>query len=116
MQRAEDWLAVRFIDWDETVEALRASVREARAAHPEIARVFLFGSLVEGTWTADSDADLIVVVRRDFPDLLFSRSPYQIFCRAIPTDSLIYSEEELVRLSSDPSSFVAEALESALEL
>jgi predicted nucleotidyltransferase len=50
-------------------------VSEAKAAHPEIVKVLLFGSLVQGNWTADSDADLVVVVGREFPDFLSSRTP-----------------------------------------
>lgn len=115
-EKSSSSATVTFIDWEQTVQALRAAVRQARAAHPEIVRVFLFGSLVNGDWTADSDADLIVVVRRDFPDLIFSRSPYRISCRAIPTDSLVYSEDEFARLSSDPTSFVAQALRQSIEL
>ena len=106
---------VRFIDRDEVLEALRRAVSEARASYPEILRVFLFGSLVEGNWTADSDADLMVVVRRDFSDL-FERSRYQIRTAAIPTDTLVYSEAEFDQLSRDPESFVARSLALAIEL
>lgn len=94
---------------------LRCAAAEAKALYPEITRVFLFGSLVQGNWTADSDADLIVVVRKDFPGIL-ERSPYQIHTRAIPTDSLIYSEREFDQLSGDPSSFLGRNLPTALEL
>ena len=61
-----------------SVTCARPSARP-RPQHPEIVKVLLFGSLVQGNWTADSDADLIVVVRREFPDFLSSRAPYQIF-------------------------------------
>jgi predicted nucleotidyltransferase len=90
---------------------LRQAAASARAAHPEIARIFLFGSLVRGNWTADSDADLIVVVRREFADI-FERSPYQIHVASIPTDTLIYSETEF----RAGSRFLQQALESAVEL
>ena len=83
---------------------------------PEIVKVLLFGSLVQGNWTADSDADLIVVVRREFPDFLTSRAPYQVFTPAIPTDSLVYSEREFGQLSADQESFLARNLLSAVEL
>jgi hypothetical protein len=36
---------VRFIDYDQTIHNIRKAVAEAKAAHPEIVRVFLFGSL-----------------------------------------------------------------------
>jgi tRNA nucleotidyltransferase (CCA-adding enzyme) len=107
---------VRFLDYDEILRDLRQAVGEAKAAHPEIIKVLLFGSLAQGNWTADSDADLIVVVRREFPDFVRSRAPYQIFSRSIPTDSLIYSETEFQRLSCDPESFLAQNLPTAVEL
>ena len=69
---------VRFIDRDQVIRDLRQAVAAAKAAHPEILRVFLFGSFVQGNWTADSDADLFVVVRKEFADI-FDRGSYAIF-------------------------------------
>jgi len=106
---------VRFIDRDQVIRDLRHAVAEAKTRHPEIVKAYLFGSLVTGTWTADSDADLIIVVRKEFRS--FSDScPYQIYCPAIPTDSLVYSEGEFQQLSSDPESFLAQNLPNAIEL
>ena len=106
---------VRFIEREQVIRDLRRAVAEAKALYPEIATVYLFGSLVQGTWTADSDADLIVVVRRDFKS--FSEScPYQIYTPVIPTDSLVYSETDFERLQDDPDSFVSQTLKSALAL
>jgi hypothetical protein len=107
---------VRFLDYDQILSELRQAVKEAKAAHPEMVKVLLFGSLAQGDWTADSDADLIVVVDREFPDFLSSRVPYQVFTRSIPTDSLIYSLTEFQKMSRDPESFVAQNLPTALEL
>ncbi|MFB3922513.1 MAG: nucleotidyltransferase domain-containing protein [Terriglobia bacterium] len=95
---------------------LRRAVAEAKAARPEILKVLLFGSLVRGNWTADSDADLIVVVNREFPDFLSSRTPYQIYAKSIPCDSLVYSANEFERLANDPSSIVAQNLATSIEL
>ena len=106
---------VRFIDYEQTIRNLRKAVAEAKAAHPEIVKVLLFGSLAQGTWTADSDADLIVVVRRGLTDFS-SRSPYHIFAGGIAADSLVYSEGEFETQSHDPSSFLAVNLLSAIEL
>ena len=66
---------VKFLDHHQILCDLRQAVSEAKAAHPEIVKVLLFGSLVQGNWTADSDADLIVVVRREFPDFLRQPRP-----------------------------------------
>lgn len=97
------------------LEELRRAAREARAAHPEIVRVLLFGSLARGDYSAASDADLIVVVRREFQGVL-DRAPYQIHTPVISTDTLVYSESEFERLAADPSSFLAESLPGAIEL
>jgi predicted nucleotidyltransferase len=97
------------------IQSLREAVADAKARRPEIVRVWLFGSLVEGNWTADSDADLIIVVRREFKDL-FDRSRYQIHNLEIPTDSLIYSEAEFEDLVRQPSSLVAQNVRKAVEL
>ena len=106
---------VRFIDYDQTLSNLRKAVAEAKDAHPEIAKVWLFGSLVQGNWTAASDADLIVVVRKDFASF-FDSCHYQIYTKSIPTDSLVYSESEFDKLARDPESFLAQNLSTAVEL
>ncbi len=106
---------VRFLDYDAVLRALRRAAAAARKAHPEIVRVLLFGSLARGDWTADSDADLIVVVR-NAPRELLARARYQIHTPAIPTDTLVYSEEEFERFKADPSSFLSQNLEHAIEL
>ena len=106
---------VRFIDRDQVMWGLRAAVAEAKRAYPEIVKVLLFGSLVDGTWTADSDADLMIVVRKDFTDL-FESCRYQIYVDCIPTDSLVYSEAEFEKLASDPESFVTQNLATAVEV
>jgi len=114
-ERSWSGAEVRFIDYDQTIRNIRKAVAAAKAAHPEIVRVFLFGSLAQGTWTADSDADLIVVVRGRLTDFS-SRSPYHIFPKGIATDSLVYSESEFEEQCQDPSGFLAGNLLYAVEL
>ena len=106
---------VRFIDRDRVLGDLRTAAAEAKRAYPEILKVLLFGSLVEGTWTADSDADLMIVVQKDFADF-FESCRYQIYTHSIPTDSLVYSAKEFEKLARDPESFVAQNLSKAIEL
>lgn len=106
---------VRFVDRKKVLEDLHFAAREAMSRRPEILKVFLFGSLVRGNWTADSDADLIVVVRKEFSDI-FERSRYQIYTKSISTDTLVYSETEFDQLCRNPSSILAQNLSVALEL
>jgi len=94
---------------------LRAVAATAKRAYPEIVKVLLFGSLADGTWTADSDADLMIVVRKNFTDF-FESCRYQIYADSIPTHSLVYSEADFEKLARDPDSFVAQNLSIAVEL
>ena len=106
---------VVFLDRDKVIRDLRAAVATTKRTYPEIRKVLLFGSLVDGTWTADSDADLMVVVDRDFTGF-FESCPYQIYCESIPTDSLVYSATEFEQLLREPLSFVSQNMVLALEL
>lgn len=106
---------VRFIDREQVIRDLRAAVAEAKRAYPEIIKVLLFGSLVDGTWTADSDADLMIVVQKDLTDF-FESCRYQIYTNSMPTDSLVYSAADFEKLARDPDSFVAQNLFMAVEL
>lgn len=106
---------VRFIDRDQVIRELHQAVAEAKAKYPEIVKVYLFGSFVQGTWTADSDADLIVVVRKEFADI-FDRGSYAMFVKGIPTDSVVYSVTEFDQLSRDSESFLAQNLPCAMEM
>ena len=114
-EASSSFAEVRFIDRDQVIRDLRKAVAGAKERYPEILKVYLFGSLMQGTWTADSDADLIVVVRKELRE--FSETcRYQIYTESIPTDSLVYPETEFERLRKDPSSFVNQNLEGAMEL
>jgi tRNA nucleotidyltransferase (CCA-adding enzyme) len=104
------------MDLDQVLRDLHRAAAEAKRVHPEVVKVYLFGSLVKGNWTADSDADLIVVARREFPDFVRSRSAYQIFTPSIPTDTLVYSESEFEQLRADPSSLVTQEFPFMAEL
>jgi predicted nucleotidyltransferase len=115
LDRFSNSVEVRFIDCDAVIRDLRQAAAEAKAAHPEIIKVLLFGSFVQGNWTADSDADLFVVVRKEFANIL-ERGSYAIFAKGIPVDSIVYSEAEFAKLSQDPSSFLAQNLPNTLEL
>jgi predicted nucleotidyltransferase len=116
MQRTSSISAeVRFLDRDAVLADLRRVVAEAKALYPEIVKVYLFGSLVDGSWTADSDADLMIVVRAQFKEFGDS-CRYQIYADSIPVDSLVYSESDFTRLAGDPESFVARNLVGAIKL
>jgi len=58
---------VRRLDLDAVLAAIEAWAATV-AARPEVIGVVLFGSLVEGTWSASSDADVLVLVHHHPPE------------------------------------------------
>jgi predicted nucleotidyltransferase len=106
---------VTFIDRERVIADLRQAVAELKTARPEVQKVYLFGSFVRGDWTASSDADLMVVAGREFPDW-FERSRYHVYTASIPTDTLVYTSLEFEALRRQPGSFVESNLRGALEL
>lgn len=115
LDKSLNFAEVRFINRDGVIADLRRAATEAKRRCPEISRVLLFGSLVRGDWTANSDADLAVVVRRKFSGAV-GRARYQIFTKAIPTDNLVFSETEFEKAMADPHNALARELGSAIEL
>lgn len=56
---------VTFLDVAASVDRLRAAARRLCETDPNVVAVVLFGSLAQGSATPSSDADLLVVLRRD---------------------------------------------------
>jgi len=54
----------RFIDREQVLRELEALAARARRERPDIRRIVLFGSLAKNTYTASSDADLLVILER----------------------------------------------------
>ena len=52
-----------FLDREKTIEALHRIARRVRVENPAVSRIVLFGSLAEGSHSAFSDADLLVILK-----------------------------------------------------
>lgn len=90
---------VRWADPERIAEAVRGWAEEQRSRHPEISRIFWYGSWVTGRPTPSSDADLCVVLTDDdrpprhrVPDYLPDRFPVGI-------DLVVVTEGELEDLA-----------------
>jgi len=87
--------------------------------HPGIQRAILFGSLVSGTPTPRSDADLLVVLeasahdnpRDRVPEILHALSPLPC-----PLDLFVLTGEEVDRLKREDSPLVRTALTTGQDL
>lgn len=108
-----------YLDKHRRIEDLRQAARRAQARVPSIGRVILFGSLVSGTPTPRSDADLLIVVARSqhargadrVPELLRALSPLPC-----PVDLFVVTTDELDRAQHEQSPLVREALAAGLDL
>ena len=52
-----------WLDRDEAVGRVRRAAEQLVAARPDVASVYLFGSLAQGRAVPGSDADLLVLLR-----------------------------------------------------
>ena len=86
-----------------TVEAaLRRWAEETAQLRPALVRVGYFGSYARGDWGVGSDLDVVLVVAR--ADVPFTRraAAWDLTRLPVPTDVLVYTEDEWRRL--DPES------------
>lgn len=91
----------RFLDKKKVVRDLAGLARKVMAEDASVEKVILFGSLAGDTFTARSDADLLIVLKDS--DLRFlDRIPRFLLLFAgapVPTDVFPYTEEETKRVS-----------------
>lgn len=90
---------VRWADPERIESAVRGWAEEQRRRHPELSRIYWYGSWVSGRATPSSDVDLCVVLTHDdrpprhrVPDFLPDRFP-------VGVDLLVVTEGELEELA-----------------
>ena len=106
-------VTVFWLDRDALLRSVEEYARKMADVSPEIERVVLFGSAAEGTATASSDIDLMIVVTRTAIDLLDRPGAYMRWFDDIgmPVDLFVYTEEEL---EHEPSSIAERASKHGL--
>lgn len=108
-----------YLDKPKRIADLREAARRAAGRVPEIRRVILFGSLVSGTPTPRSDADLLVEVatsphdnpRDRIPDVLRALSPLPC-----PVDLFVFTTEEVETMRGDNAPLGRVAFETGIDL
>ncbi len=105
---------VRFLDKEETLKKLRKIAKRLKAHNPDVKECYLFGSLANDTYTATSDADILVVLRRSQYKRAMDRIPefLRAFSEAeIQVDVFPFTEKEI-----EGSEFLRKALSQAIKL
>lgn len=108
-----------YLNREARIEELARAARRAAERLPTIQRVLLFGSLVSGTPTPRSDADLVVEVassphsqpRDRVPEVL--RALGDVPC---PLDLYVYAADELAGLAEAGDPLVTTALRQGRDL
>ncbi len=117
--RSSNSAGATYLDRESRIRDLREMARRAAKQIPEIRRVILFGSLVSGTPTPRSDADLLVEVdssvhadpRDRAADVFRAMSP--LVC---PLDLFVYTTQELNDLAASHSPLVTTAFRKGVDL
>jgi predicted nucleotidyltransferase len=89
---------------DAVVASLRRLAGELVTSNRNVARVLLFGSLATDSYSARSDADLLVVLDRDERRRMDRTTEFilHFLPAGCPTDVLVYTEAELERERDEP--------------
>lgn len=104
---------VFWLDREEAIRILKEKVSSILKEQRDVKKVFLFGSLAQGTAVPGSDADLLLVLSsssKRFLDRSLQFLPY-FEDVGLPVDLFCYTEEELEQIS-----FAKSALRNALPL
>ncbi len=105
---------VTFLDVAATVERVRAAAERLLATDPNVVAVLLFGSLASGDATPASDADLLLVLRRDerrvidrIPDYSRAFEDLGIAIQVLP-----WTEQEMAERRAERDPFAKEILKT----
>ena len=92
--------SAKFLNREKVIKKLVEISGKARERNKNIRQVILFGSLADGTCTATSDADLLIVIE-DGKDRFIDRIPefLMYFVDApVAVDVFPYKEDEIIRV------------------
>jgi predicted nucleotidyltransferase len=87
------------------VQALNEWAKKVSRSRPEVMRLGFFGSYARGDWGVGSDLDLLIIV--DKAPQAFEMRPctFDTMELPVPTDVLVYTQEEWDSLKQERSFF-----------
>ena len=102
----------RFVDPKEIIEKLKDTALNVARADHNVMAIYLFGSHTQGNAALHSDADILVVLKKDSRPWLERQDEYILaFADApVPVDVLVYTKEELDAALKKGNSFLSAAI------
>lgn len=112
-RRYLDFVKVKGVDKKNLDRALHQYVERTVREHPEVVAVILYGSFPKGSFTPQSDIDLLIVLKESGESILNRIPHYLDPYLPFPSDVFPYTVEELRKLFKRSPKFKNEILSSA---
>jgi len=111
-RRYLDFVRVKAVDKKGLDKALLRYVERTVQEHPEVVAIILYGSFPKGTFTPQSDIDLLIVLKESREGILDRIPHFLDLYLPFPSDVLPYTVGELRRLFERSPKFKNEILSS----
>jgi predicted nucleotidyltransferase len=108
---------VVFLNKNEILSQLSVAAKRLRSS-PNVIDVRLFGSLSKENFVPGSDADVLIILRKDSRRMIDRIPEYLDFFRNVPmpVDVFPYTEGEIQRMKAEGNGFIHDALEKGRRL
>ena len=93
----------------------RTMAAQIAATHPDVTRVLLFGSCARGDFSAQSDLDLLILLRSSSVPVGDRVAEFLNDCTAYPTDVFPLTEAELQEQLREGDPFWTQAVKEAVD-
>jgi len=107
---------VTYFDKEAVWQALRELAPQMAAAHPEISKIFVFGSLARDEAVPGSDVDLLLVLTKTDAPFRERAAKYRPDRFPVGMDVFAYTREEVRRMVAEGNFFLKRALAEGVTL
>jgi predicted nucleotidyltransferase len=99
---------VRFLDVSRILERLKSISRDVLRRNSNVLGIYLFGSLVKGTYVPGSDADILIVLNEDNRRFIDRMPEFLRFFLNVPIaiDVFPYTSKEIEGMIADQNPFI----------
>ena len=110
LKRSYGSVQITWLDRPAVLEATRKAVENLAEAHPEVQKLFLFGSMARGDAVPGSDVDLLLVVSESNHSFLDRTTHYRLSGVPVGVHVFPYTEAELAKMLAEGNGFIRQAL------
>lgn len=108
-----DGVEITSVDKNILTETLKKIAERIKVGHPEIRKIYLFGSFSKNNFMPYSDVDIAIIVAFNNKNFIIRQDDFIDYFREIPQDVnlLIYTESEIKKMQDANSIFIREVLD-----